>query len=215
MDSRIEVQLLIPKELKDSLTTKTDFDQAKREQLQKLNQKIDLKLDMLDQSQLLQTELTHQLYFNLTNRLSQQSSDVLIKAQRSRNFDNMAEILNQVRVDLESSWQYVSTDMPGEYLQCLPIPFTNNRFVIVQPICHKQIGQADQQLGLVKNPRYGKQNTSARSKKHSMLHVNYKSSKDRRLEEEMNIEAEGFTQEKVNQRQYSIISFWKYDQKAF
>ena len=50
----------------------------------------------------------------------------------------MGKVLEDVRSDLEKSWQFVPTDMPGDYLQCVPVPNTENKFLLVQPACYKK-----------------------------------------------------------------------------
>ena len=82
--------------------------------------------------------------------------------------------------------------MPGDYLQCLPMPEKDNEFILVQPACFKNQKVMDTQMGLVKNAtKFGEQNN------------------------DLMIEAEGYAQEEIIDDQYSIISYWKYDKKAF
>ena len=71
----------------------------------------------------------------------------------------MSKILDQVRRDLEKTWQHVPTDMPGDYLQCLMMPEKDNEFILVQPACFKNQKVMDTQMGLVKNAtKFGEQN---------------------------------------------------------
>ena len=62
--------------------------------------------------------------------------------------------LKKIQEDMQKSWQYVSFDHPGDYLQSIPIPGSKDSFICVQPVCTKNLTDKDFEVGgKLNNPK--------------------------------------------------------------
>ena len=117
---------------------------------------------------------------------------------------------------MQKGWVYVPYDMPGDFLQSIPIPDSQDSFICVQPICHQDLEGIDNEVvGYVDNKDH-----MPEEQKGNQRIINEKNRQEIFQMRKTTVETSESQNKdiQVKSDDYSILSIWKYmgaDNKTF